>query len=597
MKSKDSPPEKVDDFVDLRHVVRHGPEHVLPLHRMRDAHEQFARDYAEWVFENKISPAICFLDITFFNVQDPKEAWSLIISHDLASVQRYETALEQFIKDGNTVAGHEVFRKGLPSFRDATTGKDVCPGQSKELSRYLHHPEFLLTSERLLRWRQETPAPERVADDLTALTPAVPAYKFVETYKSSPDDNSKLFRGVSEDTITNQWALFVKMLTRPELGLKDAAGRPVSLIVAAPVGVRIGDDGKGFLQFANVFCGLGDGSQDSERRAYAFLRTLMLQLYRANGSAYGEISGQLAAGNSFGHEVKHVATALSDRWMRPAADLFEVEVGEEQKTYGRGKVGRIELASDYSWVAGQLGVIPFKNLITDAGELIRLWCMLDNLADLPIERPSEGFWTLEGFMQECLKLARRTMQPHLFQGESVETLDGLESLCHIRRILEEVWTCQQLVIPPSNDAALTKVSCDNELNVWLARVFVAIFKNCVQHGDPLYPIQAELHEQADDPRRIVVSIVNHRRRKADPLREILMERGYSKTDAQKIVSQLSSADAGARTLELEGGRFSSDSVVRFCLKKLRGVVLEKSEDGANPYTIKFSYERAEGGKA
>jgi hypothetical protein len=133
--------------------------------------------------------------------------------------------------------------------------------------------------------------------------------------------------------------------------------------MATPVGARTGESGKEFLPFANVFFGLGIGGQAGEKEANEFLRTLMLQLYRANGSTYGEIRGQQAAGNSFGHEVKHVITALSDRWTRPATGLFDVEIIEARKSRDHDqtgeKVGRIEIASEYAWLADELGVIPF----------------------------------------------------------------------------------------------------------------------------------------------------------------------------------------------------------------------------------------------
>jgi len=599
MNSKNSVSENSEIFVDLARVICHGPENVMPLHRIGQFHDKFGREYTDWIFRSEFGPEISFLDITFFNLKDPKEAWSLIIGRNLTTAQKYEDLLNKFIKGGNTLAGHEVFRNGLPTFEDTSSGEIISPEARGLLSECLHSSEYHIKNERLLRWIDNAPKSNETHGNRTEVGDTSPDFIFVDTYKAStPENKEYLFEDVSEVPITEQWAKYIETLKALKAEFKDASGRPLSLVMATPVGARTGEDGKVFIPFAHVFFGLGIGGAAGEARADSFLRTLMLQLYRANGSTYGEIRGQQEAGNSFGHEVKHVITALSDRWTRPAADLFDVEIIAEPKTHDREevgeKVGKIEIASQYAWLANELGVIPFKDLIADAGDLIRLWCMLDNWADIPITRHASGFWTLENFMQECLDLARRTMQPHVLKRESATSVTALESFRHIRQVLKEVQICQQLQVSSPDEAAFAKVICNDNRNVWLARVFTAILKNCVQHGDPLLPIQVELTHQTDEPRSIVVSIVNYKRRDIYQLAELLMERGLSQADAREAVAYLHAADSGISTLELEGGRFNSESVVRFCLRKLQGVVLKKSADKADPYFIKFSYE-SEGG--
>ncbi|MEL7357838.1 MAG: 50S ribosomal protein L11 methyltransferase [Cyanobacteria bacterium J06560_6] len=196
-----------------------------------------------------------------------------------------------------------------------------------------------------------------------------------------------------------------------------------------------------------------------------------------------------------GHEVKHVASAMSKDWVRPIQDFFDV-VPFYGKKPDSSKIGRIEIW-DKQFLAepwlDNLGVTPFRSLIGSAGRLINFWCLLDNPADVPFseDAPPTG---LEQFIQECWDWAVDTVTMHALSRENPDTAARAVEIQKIRGAIKLIHQLPDLSLADANFPRITwdVTAASSSQTVWLCRLMVALFTNCVKHSNPIEPVKIAL---------------------------------------------------------------------------------------------------------
>ncbi|MEO1396914.1 MAG: 50S ribosomal protein L11 methyltransferase [Cyanobacteria bacterium J06634_5] len=196
-----------------------------------------------------------------------------------------------------------------------------------------------------------------------------------------------------------------------------------------------------------------------------------------------------------GHEVKHVASAMSKDWVRPIQDFFDVVPFSGEKP-DSSKIGRIEIWDkqflEEPWI-DNLGVTPFRSLIGSAGQLINFWCLLDNPADVPFSEDSPPT-DLEQFIRECWDWAVDTVTMHALSRENPDTAARAVELQKIRGAIKLIHQLPDLSLANANFPEITwdVKSESSSQTVWLCRLMIALFTNCVKHSNPIDAVEVSV---------------------------------------------------------------------------------------------------------
>lgn len=588
-------------FLNLKNVLGHEPTDCLPLNAAFSDPEAFGDRYAGWVRTTPFAHLLSFLDVTFFDLNQ-QAAQTIIIAPESGSGKAYDEVLDGFIGGkpsagtdtllvGDTIAGHQVFRHGLPILNKVGSQESIAPSVQEELDTYLikdSGQKYRVVGERALHWVwpgnycQEPQPIER------ARTSHAFWYYPRATYSETSNRLRTFIATVSSRPIETGWKNYVSRLCATNCRFLTTCHAPLAYVVAAPIGVWSGIPPRKFTQIGNIFLGLGGSEKEIDVAAPAFLRLLALHMYRANANLRGEVQGLREAGKAIGHEVKHLANAISESWIRPAGELFKIEPAQEP--VGHGLIGRIQFSPEYPWVAEELAVVPFQRVLGGAGQLLRLWCLLDNPDDIPFAKDPSDTWTFEVFLGNCLEVARTMVLPHLLLKESTASVESLAHLRAIYNAIDQTFQCQQLQVDVAPELASVRLTYSTD-TIWLARVFSTVFKNAVQHADPIVPMQVKIgvRNLKAINKYITVTISNRRRRDLASLIDLLAERCADRELARTAASYFQSASAAARTLEGEERViFKTKEVVELCLRRIDGTLQSYSEPDADPYLVEFS---------
>lgn len=311
----------------------------------------------------------------------------------------------------------------------------------------------------------------------------------------------------------------------------------------------------------------------SQKWTYGHQR-LLLDLVKLLWVLYGGKYGSNAEGGiaevasnslvkAFGHEVKHVSNAIGQKWMPKPKDLFEVTYNPTGAD--SSKMGRIELWNKED--EDELTIVPVKSLMEDATRQINFWCMSDNPRDVPFnERPAD----IRKFLQACCNAAINDLAVHAFSGTTFETVQDVRQVKSSRKAIREIFSPVE-VHGDTFPAIQWEFGEESNPTVWLARTFVAIFKNYARHGEPSHPVIVTFKELA--PEHFRVRIENCGRLDCEATIAALKRKGYDPGVAERAVRQLDKASQLRKDLQtFMQGDFKSKQVVKNCLKELNGEI-------------------------
>ncbi len=332
------------------------------------------------------------------------------------------------------------------------------------------------------------------------------------------------------------------------------------------------------------------------QRMYEGLRLLEI-------AADAEQRGLRIAAGAFQHEVKKLANALGSRWIHPAEQLFQVSGGG-----GRGphngfdaRIGTISLDTEFIWLSKSLGVTPFRDVYKQMSSLLNMWSMSENVADLPFSL--ESSLTLVAFASRCLEVSQKALEPHAlssFSGERRETLldfkasyEALGQLFnHQRRILNVVRSRLFLIWPNHTDS------------LWLGRLIIAILKNAVQHGNPLFPVRVELEALSGSRHRLTIS---NRRFPNDqfsygtfvadlqdePLKldeETAKRVAKALNSMRKGAEELSRAASGFTVGDERRAELHSSDLIEVCASRLAGRLIPADPQDERDYVVSVEFD-------
>ena len=316
---------------------------------------------------------------------------------------------------------------------------------------------------------------------------------------------------------------------------------------------------------------------------------LCIEQYALIAPDISEDEGEEYRSKLLGHEVKHVASAMSNNWVRPITDFFEIGEYADPKP-SSNKIGRIEIWDERFlkdlWKKN-LAITPFRDLIGSAGQLINFWCLLHNPADVPFseESPPED---LETFIKECWDWAVDTVIMHALSRENPSTPDRVLELQRIRGTIKKIY---DLPILELEKADFPRIAWDVKVDsssktVWLCRLMVALFTNCVKHSDPTQKIKISLGCMSKKNNLYWIEIDDYKSLGDETNQSIREQIFVQDTRYEEIVEEACEYLEKAKyKLEYLDSKLnlSTKEVVDTCLRNL---MLENPSDGVFP---KFSW--------
>jgi hypothetical protein len=179
------------------------------------------------------------------------------------------------------------------------------------------------------------------------------------------------------------------------------------------------------------------------------------------------------------HEIKQVANALSPKWLvRPDRAVEKV----------------IEaLPNRPSWAEFDWRVVPFPELLVNAGRMIRLWCQLDRPGDFFGNFGQHFPQTIRELVLVCWQSVKGSIKPLLGRVYDLSTApEEIEVLSMLLDKVDKLW---------ADDSELFCVQVTEELGPptwddpqryapWMKffRLFATCFANCVRYAHPRKPI-------------------------------------------------------------------------------------------------------------
>jgi hypothetical protein len=202
--------------------------------------------------------------------------------------------------------------------------------------------------------------------------------------------------------------------------------------------------------------------------------------------------------------------ALTEDWAPKAESLFDVTVSEsanipEQRPRTSSgmeqpvseRIGHIVLKPRYSFLKSDLGILPFRTQVQVAGKSLRFWSYANKITDQPFPDKLRSPQTWEALIDACWDTAREQIILFALNSHGASTPQDIElrsrDISDLKRLLQgqrpevKSWIPEELRYIKCN--WLSKDPRDWAQLFALSRILIALFGNCLQHGDPLSPIE------------------------------------------------------------------------------------------------------------
>ena len=306
----------------------------------------------------------------------------------------------------------------------------------------------------------------------------------------------------------------------------------------------------------------------------------------------GEIKGQESRSKILGHEVKHISNAMSRNWIRPVKELFEIE-DKLNSQASTDKIGRIEIWNQ-DIKEEDLGITPFRNLVAAAGRLINFWSMLDNPADIPFAKDKS--LNIEEFLKNCWEYALNNIIMQAFTNENPNIQERIIHLNNIKAVIKDIHN-EPIFKIDDNFLICWNTNLEaSDSTVWLARVFIALFTNCIKHSDPSENIEVTIEYQNQDEclYKVILTDVYIDKEKEEwnkTAEKCLLDKGYPKKKIEESLHYFDKVRDKLKYIDNET-TLSTKVVVEECLEKIKGKLLNWSQNlqSKDKFVVEFNFK-------
>lgn len=437
------------------------PDLNIESKEVRQRRAELFRDWLKAALPQAIKEYVCFVDYTVFQDAKIQHPYFYLVSPSNQTIGQYKAAVEKLVagtnedKDCFSVAYHPDFVGISTNPAAANSYAIIEVGESGDAAAVptdsaLTIKEGDWVSDSYLLWTQtESSWPPTTKEDLIQVC--------------------------GQHTLQECLERFQCILKEMRHSISDASGRPVTIVYCLPLLVPNRSDSQvnSILPFSKIaaalFLGVSFGGMEKHTAAVReFMRTMALLSYRTAGvikaERAGEVTGLEQAIESFAHQIKGVANAMSTKWSVTLDTWEDIRrVFQDDPT-----------ASSYLQTAR---VLPAPQLIEAIRETLILWSQTRRIDDLYAPRPI--------CFRDVINRAWEFTSRIRFAQDNVSRNLG-ESVADITK----VWGQGSMVARPdiTGDVDVSwgnwkKIGLDSESRLCsFTRLLVAIFDNATEHG-------------------------------------------------------------------------------------------------------------------
>lgn len=170
---------------------------------------------------------------------------------------------------------------------------------------------------------------------------------------------------------------------------------------------------------------------------------------------------------AWGHEYQRLSGSLTNRWIRPIRDYFDIDSTSTGPTLTpRG----FDDLTDF-------GVTPYRSGVTAAGELLELWSPSGTAAFESPENPRPS--TIADLASQCWEKTRSLFVLTLLYGSEPETASEASDFLAKRTRLNAYISIQ---LDISHSRLALPDHCSPHTILWIRRLFLALFPSAFESG-------------------------------------------------------------------------------------------------------------------
>jgi hypothetical protein len=458
------------------------------------ARQRRAEIFRDWLGEaipERLKEYVCFVDYTVFQDAKIKNPYFYLVAPTQNTKEQYQAVVEKLVegtdqqKDCFSVAYH-------PEFVGIRTGSDIR-------NTYMVIP-LMGAGERTFVSSDATCSVDG-RDWVPGFYPLWPKSEIIWP----PTTKEALNRICGQHSLKECLERFQTILNERRQHISDSLGRPVSFVFCLPflVSNQSSSLSRSNLPFSEIaaalFLGVSfEGTAQQTVELMGFVRTLALRTYRiagmkkaeqageATGQAEGKVLGLEQAIESFAHQIKGVANAMSTKW------AVTLEKWDEIKDIFRDDPSAVKHLGDAL-------VLPAPELIEAITQTLILWSQTRRIDDLYYPRPTRfedvinRAWDFTSRIRFALGNISRNLGESLFDLKKVWGQNGMMARPAIDGDVETQW----------GDWVKIDLEAEGRL-CSVTRLMVAIFDNATEHGVRDKPPEVTV---AFDNQTKIVSIV------------------------------------------------------------------------------------------
>lgn len=434
--------------------------------------------WERWLHKATHAKHICFLDFTFFPNAGDRIAHSLTIvvtqpsdnSSPDENFKSYLDFLKQYFESGHSMALHDVFSRGIPHIANDISNTSISrPRTSIDLSNF--RDQKGIASRGLL---------------VGQLKPMVSDIEYPPASLALYADECPTFRdatrsvlsaeAISTTPLDEHWSTFLDTLQKVCEGgkLRSANGCRPGWVAAVPVGLQDSQNSARHAISSCLFIALDDKA--SEAALFETIRYVILYLYEVNLTTLarqaGREAGLVNAIETFAHQIKGIATAMSDRWSVTS------EEWEQMRTVFGGSPA-------FTQSVAKARVMPVPGLYDAVAKTLRVWAQSERVADLYPESPN---WPtdLKVLVNTSWSYAAAVRFTTGSVNESVNRLnsDELDKLWNFETLRDRL-DLQGVPAFSLNENAKWSVEDRRTAEKWICamtRLLASVFDNYFAHG-------------------------------------------------------------------------------------------------------------------
>jgi hypothetical protein len=437
------------------------PDLNIDSEEVRQRRAELFRNWLQDALPQALKGHVCFVDYTVFQDAKIQHPYFYLVSPTSQTIAQYKAAVERLVAGTN---------------------------EEKDCFSVAYHPDFVgisttpaaANSYAIIEVGEARAADSSAPESAAAVDEgdwASDSYLLWSKTESSwpPTTKEDLVRVCGQHTLQECLEKFRCILREMRHGISDASGRPVTVVYCLPLLVPNRSDSQvqSILPFSKIaaalFLGVSFGSTEKHTAAVKeFMRTLALLSYRTAGvikaERDGEVTGLEQAIESFAHQIKGVANAMSTKWSVTLETWEDIlRVFQDDPT-----------ASSYLKTAR---VLPAPQLIEAIRETLILWSQTRRIDDLYDPRPT--------CFRDVINRAWEFTSRIRFAQDNVSRNLG-ESVADITK----VWGQGSMLAKPDIEGDVDvswgdwkKIGLDSESRLCsFTRLLVAIFDNATEHG-------------------------------------------------------------------------------------------------------------------